>query len=46
LIESKSENEKKMKDIDDGILKILSSTKTNLIEDENIIVILQESKET
>lgn len=35
-----------MKDIDDGILKILSSTKTNLIEDENIIVILQESKET
>ena len=35
-----------MKKIDDGILKILSSTKTNLIDDENIIVYLQESKET
>lgn len=33
-----------MKDIDDNILRILSSTKTNLIEDENIIVILQDSK--
>lgn len=35
-----------MKKIDDGILKILSSTKNNLIDDENIIVYLQESKET
>lgn len=35
-----------MKKIDDGILKILSSTKTNLIDDENIIVYLQESKDT
>lgn len=33
LIESKNENEKKMKDIDDNILRILSNTKTNLIED-------------
>ena len=46
LIKNKSENEQKMKKIDDGILKILSTTKTNLIDDENIIVILQESKET
>ena len=35
-----------MKKIDDNILKTLSSTKHNLIDDENIIVILQESKET
>jgi dynein heavy chain len=35
-----------MKKIDDGILKSLSSAKTNLIDDENIIVYLQESKET
>jgi hypothetical protein len=33
-----------MKDIDDNILRTLSNTKTNLIEDENIIVILQDSK--
>lgn len=35
-----------MKDIDDNILRTLSNTKTNLIEDENIIVILQDSKQT
>ncbi len=35
-----------MKKIDDGILKSLSSAKTNLIDDENIIAYLQESKET
>lgn len=46
LIKNKSDNEQKMKKIDDGILKILSSTKTNLIDDENIIVYLQESKDT
>jgi len=33
-----------MKDIDDNILRTLSNTKTNLIEDENVIVILQDSK--
>ena len=46
MIKSKSDNEQKMKKIDDGILKILSTTKTNLIDDENIIAYLQESKET
>lgn len=35
-----------MKKLDDDILKILSTTKTNLIDDENIIVYLQQSKET
>ena len=35
-----------MKKIDDDILKSLSSAKTSLIDDENIIVNLQESKET
>ena len=33
-----------MKKIDDKILEILAETKTNLIDDENIIVFLQESK--
>jgi hypothetical protein len=33
LIKSKSENEQKMKKIDDGILKSLSSSKINLIDD-------------
>ena len=46
LIKRKSENEQKMKKIDDDILKSLSSAKTSLIDDENIIVNLQESKET
>ena len=44
LIKNKSDNEQKMKVLDDGILKILSSTKNNLIDDENIIVVLQQSK--
>ena len=44
LIKNKSDNEQKMKALDDGILKILSSTKNNLIDDENIIVVLQQSK--
>jgi len=35
-----------MKKIDDDILKSLSSAKTSLIDDENIIASLQESKET
>lgn len=30
-----------MKKMDDEILKILSTTKTNLIDDENIIIYLQ-----
>lgn len=46
LIKSKSENEQKMKKIDDGILKILSSAETSLIDDPDIIKILQDSKET
>lgn len=33
-----------MKKLDDDILKILSTTKTNLIDDENIIGYLQHSK--
>jgi hypothetical protein len=35
-----------MKKIDDKILEILSESKTSLIDDENIITFLQESKET
>lgn len=35
-----------MKKIDDKILEILSQSKTSLIDDENIITFLQESKET
>lgn len=35
-----------MKKIDDGILKILATTKKNLIDDDEIILYLQESKET
>ena len=34
-----------MKKLDDDILRTLSTTKTNLIDDENIIVNLQNSKE-
>ena len=33
-----------MKKIDDDILKSLANAKTSLIDDENIIVSLQESK--
>lgn len=44
LIKNKSENEQKMKKIDDKILEILSESKTSLIDDENIITFLQESK--
>lgn len=41
LIKNKSDNEQKMKKIDDKILEILSESKTSLIDDENIITFLQ-----
>jgi dynein heavy chain len=46
LIKNKSDNEELMKKLDDDILRILATTKTNLIDDADIIGHLQQSKET
>lgn len=44
LIKNKSDNEEIMKRLDDDILKILATTKGNLIDDADIIGYLQQSK--
>lgn len=46
LIKNKSDNEEYMRKLDDDILRILGSTKGNLIDDADIIGHLQSSKET
>ena len=42
----KAQNESKLKQLDDDILRMLQDTKGSLIDDENLIKTLEKSKET
>ena len=46
LVMKKAQNESKLKQLDDDILRMLQDTKGSLIDDENLIKTLEKSKET
>lgn len=46
LVQKKSQNETTLRKLDDDILKNLQEIKGSLIDDENLIVTLDKSKET
>jgi dynein heavy chain len=46
LVLKKASNESKLRQLDDDILRMLQETKGSLIDDENLIKVLEKSKET
>ena len=46
LIKERSDNDLKLKNLEDKILKLLQETQGSLIDDDNLLVTLQTSKET